>query len=72
LEALRMNVYDLIGSIESEIDDARGREERARGELENLIGGVEGQGRRNLTAEEDRRAEALFKDVDLASPDHSR
>src|SRR5690348_5693885 len=61
-----MTIDELIASIEAEIDDARERETRARGELDTLISEAEAEGRRTLTNAEDERSRALFRDVDLA------
>src|SRR5205823_311412 len=57
---------ELISSIEVEIEDAHERENRARGELDTLLESAQNEGRSTITATENARADALFKDIDLA------
>jgi len=61
-----MNIDELVSSIEREIDDANSRERQARNEVDGIINAAKGQGRRNLTADEDARADALFRDIEAA------
>jgi hypothetical protein len=61
-----VTIDELICSIESDIENARDREKRARSELDAIITEAETAGRRNLTPAEDARSEALFADIDQA------
>jgi hypothetical protein len=67
-----VNIDQLVRSIEREIEDANGRERQARAELDGIINGARGSGRQNLTADEDVRAEALFRDIDTARASRGR
>jgi hypothetical protein len=61
-----MHINDLVASIEADISSADSRERQARRELDAIINDAQRSGRRNLTADEDARSEALFRTIEQA------
>jgi HK97 family phage major capsid protein len=67
-----MTIDEIIDQISTEVNDARERENRSRREIDNLIASAEREGRANLTADEDRRSQQLFRDIDHAKAAQKR
>src|SRR6266536_1896482 len=61
-----MDIHTLVRSIESEINHADGQERQARRELDAILNDTQRTGRRVLTAEEDKRSDQLFRDIESA------
>src|SRR6266536_3393847 len=61
-----MDIHTLVRSIESEINHADGQERQARRELDAILNDTQRTGRRVLTADEDKRSDQLFRDIESA------
>src|SRR5215831_17451131 len=66
MEAFKLNITELVNSIESDIESADSKEREARREIDQIISTAERSGRRVLTAHEDERSQTLFRDIDSA------
>src|SRR6266567_2318538 len=64
-----MNIESIISEKQGDVESAKGRYDRARREIEDILATAKAQNRSHLTESEDRRCEAAFERVDRAKAD---
>src|SRR6266704_4135498 len=64
-----MNIESIISEKQGDVESAKGRYDRARREIEDILATAKAQNRSHLTESEDRRCEAEFERVDRAKAD---
>src|SRR5213080_3768968 len=67
-----MKIEDIISEKQSDVASAKGRYDRARQEIEDILATAKAQNRSHLTESEDRRCEAAFERADKAKAEMTK